>query len=393
MKPIYLDYNATTPIDPRVAASMLPFIHEHFGNPSSSHIFGATAKKAVEKARSQLAQMLRCQTDEIVFTSGGSEANNYAIKGAALANRDKGNHIITSAIEHPAVLEVCRYLENFGFRISYLPVNAYGLVDPKHMQEAITTQTILITIMLANNEVGTVEPIGEIAEIAHRQGILVHTDAAQAVGKIPVQVDALGVDMLSIAGHKLYAPKGIGALYVRTGVKLQKLIHGANHEQDRRAGTENVIEIVGLGEACAMVDENLASYEKHHRKMRDKLENGLQEQFPTSRINGHPEKRLSNTCSISFKGLEANTILSELTEIAASAGAACHSDRVDVSTVLKAMNVPLEYALGTIRLSVGRFTTAEQIDQALDAITGVVERLQPKVSSAAIPRDTTPHSQ
>lgn len=388
MKPIYLDYNATTPIDPRVAAAMLPFIHEHFGNPSSSHIFGTTARKAVEKARGQVAQLLGCQTDEIIFTSGGSEANNYAIKGAALANRVKGNHIITSAIEHPAVLEVCRYLEQFGFRITHLPVDAYGMVDPKQVEEAITEQTILITIMLANNEVGTIEPIGEIAEIAHQQGILLHTDAAQAVGKIRVQVDSLGVDLLSVAGHKLYAPKGIGALYVRTGVKLQKLIHGANHELDRRAGTENVIEIVGLGEACAMVDKHLVLYEGHHRRMRDRLEQGLKQQFPASRINGHPEKRLSNTCSISFPGLEANTILSELTELAASAGAACHSDRVDVSSVLKAMNVPLEYAMGTIRLSVGRFTTVEEIDQALEAIVVVVKRLQPEDTTAAVPLAT-----
>jgi cysteine desulfurase len=373
MKPIYLDYNATTPIDPRVAAAMLPFIHEHFGNPSSGHIFGVTTKKAVEKARVQLAQMLHCQTDEVIFTSGGSEANNYAIKGVAFAYRQRGNHIITSSIEHPAVLEVCRHLEEFGFRITHLPVDSYGLVDPKQVEKAITPQTILITIMHANNEVGTVEPIREIAEIAHQRGILVHTDAAQSVGKIPVHVDGLGADMLSIAGHKVYAPKGIGALYVRTGVKLQKLIHGANHEMDRRAGTENVIEIVGLGEACAMVNESLPLYHEYLMKMRDRLESCLQKRFPTSRINGHPEKRLPNTSSMSFKGLEANTILSQLKEIAASAGAACHSDLVDVSNVLKAMDVPLEYAMGTIRLSVGRFTTSEEIDQAVHAISGAVE--------------------
>jgi cysteine desulfurase len=388
MKPIYLDYNATTPIDPRVAEAMLPFIHEHFGNPSSSHIFGVTAKKAVERARGQLARMLHCQLDEIIFTSGGSEANNYAIKGVAYAYREKGNHIITSAVEHPAVLEVCRYLERDGFRITYLPVDRYGLVDTARVEEAITPRTILITIMHANNEVGTVEPLREIAEIAHKRGILVHTDAAQSVGKIPANVDNLGVDLLSLAGHKLYAPKGIGALYVGTGVKLQKLIHGANHEMDRRAGTENVIEIVGLGEACAMVDENLAQYHEHMRETRDSLESGLRERFPTSRINGHIEKRLPNTLSISFKGLEANTILSELKEVAASAGAACHSDHVDVSSVLKAMDVPLEYAMGTLRLSVGRFTTSEEIDQALAAITRVVERLQPKESAISLRLDT-----
>ena len=389
MKPIYLDYNATTPIDSRVAEAMLPFIHEHFGNPSSSHFFGVTARKAVEKARGQVAKMLRCQLDEVVFTSGGSEANNYAIKGVAYAYRQRGNHIITSSIEHPAVTEVCRHLEQHGFQITYLPVDDYGLVDPRQLEEAIMPQTILISIMHANNEVGTVEPISAIAEIAEERGIVVHTDAAQSVGKIPVHVDSLGVDLLSVAGHKLYAPKGIGALYVRTGTKLQKLIHGANHEMDRRAGTENIIEIVGLGEACAMVDENLNRYQEHLAKLRDRLESGLQRRFPSCRVNGHPEKRLPNTSSISFKGLEANTILSELTEVAASAGAACHSDHVDVSSVLQAMHVPLEYAMGTIRLSVGRFTTAEEIDQALDAITRIVEKLQPETAAAAVRLDTT----
>ena len=384
MKPIYLDYNATTPIDPGVAEAMLPFIHEHFGNPSSSHIFGVTAKKAVEKARNQVAQLLHCKLDEVIFTSGGSEANNYAIKGAAFACRQKGNHIITSSIEHPAVLEVCRYLEEFGFRVTFLPVDAHGLVDPKQVEEAITLETILITIMHSNNEVGTVEPITEIAEIAHQRGILVHTDAAQSVGKIPVQLDSLGVDLLSIAGHKVYAPKGIGALYVRTGVKLQKLIHGANHEMGWRAGTENVIEIVGLGEACAMVDENLSLYGDHLTKMRNRLEGGLLKRFPGNRVNGHPERRLPNTCSMSFKGFKANNILAELKGIAASAGAACHSDRVDVSSALKAMNVPLEYAMGTIRFSVGRFTTAEEIDQAIDVISEVVERLQPRGSTDSV---------
>jgi len=374
MKPVYLDYNATTPIDPAVAEVMLPFIHEHFGNPSSSHFFGLTTRKAVEKARHQIARMLHAQTDEVVFTSGGSESNNYAIKGVARAYRRKGDHIITSSVEHPAVLEVCRYLEKEGFRVTVLPVDSAGLVDPRHLEEAITPRTVLVTIMHANNEVGTIEPIREIAQIAHRHGVLVHTDAAQSVGKIPVCVDELEVDLLSIAGHKLYAPKGIGALYIRTGVKLEKLIHGANHEMNLRAGTENVIEIAGLGEACAMIDANLSLYHGHMREMRDRLEKGLKERFPGVRINGHPDKRLPNTLSVSFKGLEANTILSELTEVAASAGAACHSDHVDVSSVLKAMDVQLEYAMGTLRFSVGRFTTVEEVDKALDAITRVVEK-------------------
>ena len=372
MSPIYLDYNATTPIDPQVAQAMLPFIHQDFGNPSSSHAFGVAARDGVEKARAQVSDLLGCEADELIFTSGGTESNNYAIKGVAGAYRHKGNHIITSSVEHPAVVEVCNYLQEKGYRVTFLPVDEFGLVDPGRVEDAITPETILITIMHANNEVGTIEPISEIAEIAHRHGALVHTDCAQSVGKIPVDVDALGVNLLSIAGHKLYAPKGIGALYIRTGVELEKLMHGANHENNRRAGTENVIEIVGLGEACGLIARNLPEYSAHMRKMRDRLEEGLNERLTNLRINGHREKRLPNTSSIGFKGLEANTILAELENVAASAGAACHSDRIDVSSVLEAMNVPLEYAMGTLRFSVGRFTTPPEIDRALDEITQVV---------------------
>jgi cysteine desulfurase NifS len=372
MDPIYLDYNATTPIDPQVAEAMLPYIHQHFGNPSSSHIYGTRAKMAVDEARDRVASLLGCQVTEIVFTSGGTEANNYAIKGVVGAYQDNGNHIITSSVEHPAVIEVCRYLETRGCRVTYLPVDEHGLVHPQQVQDAITPQTVLVTIMHANNEVGTIEPIREIAEIAHQQGVLVHADCAQSVGKIPVWVDELGVDLLSIAGHKLYAPKGIGALYVRSGVKLEKLIHGAGHEMDWRAGTENVIEIVGLGKACQLIEQNLPTYTQHLARMRDRLEAGLRRAFPDLRINGHPEQRLPNTCSVSFKGLEANSILAELKNVAASAGAACHSDKVKVSSVLEAMQVPLEYAMGTIRLSVGRYTTQEEIDQALKEIKQAV---------------------
>jgi cysteine desulfurase len=380
MPPVYLDYNATTPIDPRVGDIMIPYIRDHFGNPSSSHVFGNAARKAVDKARRQVADLLHCGPDEIIFTSGGSEANNYAIKGAARAYRHKGNHIITSQIEHPAVTEVCKYLETEGYKVTYLPVDEYGLVDPARVEDAVTPQTILITIMHANNEVGTIEPIAEIAAIARRHGILTHTDCAQSPGKISVRVDELGVDMLSLAGHKLYGPKGIGALYVRGGVKLEKQIHGADHERNWRAGTENVIEIVGLGQACALIDDDLNPAREHLKKMRDRLESGLIKQFSELRVNGHPEKRLPNTCSVSFRGLEANTIISELQEVAASAGAACHSDRVEVSAVLEAMKVPVEYAMGTIRFSVGRFTTVDEIDRALAEITRVVRNLQPSAS-------------
>ena len=375
MSDIYLDYNATTPIDPQVAEAMLPYVHGLFGNPSSGHAFGLAAREGVDRARRQVADLLGCATDDLIFTSGGTEANNHAIKGVAYAYRERGNHIITSAVEHPAVTEVCRYLESQGFRVTYLPVDEYGLVDAGQVEEALTDETILVSIMHANNEVGTIEPIAEIAAAAHRRGALAHTDCAQSVGKIPVKVDDLGVDLLSIAGHKLYAPKGIGALYIRPGVRLEKLMHGANHEQNRRAGTENVIEMAGLGMACELIERNLADYASHMREMRDRLERGLPESGHKVRVNGHPEKRLPNTASVSFRGLEADRILAALPTVAASAGAACHSDQVEVSHVLAAMRTPMEYAMGTLRFSVGRYTTAEEIDRAVAEICGVVKDL------------------
>ena len=316
--------------------------------------------------------MLGCDIDDLIFTSGGTEANNHAIKGVAGAYRERGSHIITSAIEHPAVTEVCRYLESQGFRVSYLPVDEYGMVDPRQVEEAISSGTLLVSIMHANNEVGTIQPIAEIAEIAHRHGALMHSDCAQSVGKIPVLVDELGVDLLSIAGHKLYAPKGIGALYIRPGVRLEKLMHGANHEQDRRAGTENVIQMAGLGKACELIEQNLGTYARHVAAMRDRLERGLLQAGMDARINGHPDKRLPNTLSISFRGVEADRVLANLPTLAASAGAACHSDQVEISHVLAAMNVPEEYAMGTLRLTVGRFTTEEEIDRAIAEIQEVV---------------------
>jgi cysteine desulfurase NifS/selenium donor protein len=377
-KPVYLDYNATTPIDPAVAEAMMPFIHNHFGNPSSSHLFGAEAKRAVEKARKQVAEMLGCAVDEIIFTSGGSESNNYAIRGAAFANRNKGNHIITSSVEHPAVTEVCYFLEKNGFNVTYLPVDEYGLIDPQSVLDSITPQTILITIMHANNEVGTIQPIFDIGKIAREHEIIFHSDCAQSVGKISVRVDELNVDLLSIAGHKFFAPKGIGALYIRSGVKLEKLIYGADHEMNLRAGTENVIEIVGLGEASRIVSEKLNLYHDHLKKMRDRIEAGLRNKIPDLRVNGHPLKRVPNTLSVSFRGLEANTIVSELVNVAVSAGAACHSDSVDISPTLKAMKVPQEDAMGTIRISTGKYTTLEEVDFAVEEIASLVERLQPR---------------
>ncbi len=375
MSDIYLDYNATTPIDPLVAEAMLPYIHGLFGNPSSSHSFGQGAREGVNWARREVANLLGCGADDLIFTSGGTEANNHAIKGVAWANRHRGNHIITSAVEHPAVTEVCDYLAGQGFRVTYLPVDECGMVHPQQVQEAITPATLLVTVMHANNEVGTIQPIAEIGEIAHRYGALMHSDCAQSVGKIPVKVDDLGVDLLSVAGHKLYAPKGIGVLYIRPGVRLEKLMHGANHEQNRRAGTENVIQMVGLAKACQLIQDNLTDYAWHMAAMRNRLEKGIMESGVAPRVNGHLEKRLPNTSSIAFRGLEADRILENLPTVAASAGAACHSDRVDVSHVLRAMNLPIEYAMGTLRLTVGRFTTEDEIDRASAEINAVIKTL------------------
>ena len=382
MNDIYLDYNATTPIDPQVAEAMLPYIHGLFGNPSSGHSFGVAARRGVAHSRRQVASLLGCDEDDLVFTSGGTEANNHAIKGVAGAYRNRGNHIISSAVEHPAVTEVCRYLEGRGYRVTYLPVDEYGYVEPQQVESVITSQTLLVTIMHANNEVGTVQPIREIAEIAHRHGALMHSDCAQSVGKIPVQADDLGVDLLSIAGHKLYAPKGIGALYIRPGVRLEKFMHGANHESDRRAGTENVIEMAGLGKACELIEQNLGGYARHMAGMRDRLERGLMASGMDIRMNGHPERRLPNTTSVSFRGMQADRILDSLPTVAASAGAACHSDKVEVSHVLAAMNVPVEYAMGTLRLTVGRFTTEDEIDRAIAEITEVALSHAPAQSAA-----------
>ena len=381
MKPIYLDYNATTPIAREVADAMVPYLYEHFGNPSSSHSYGVEAKCAVVAARAQVATLLGCQPGEVVFTSGGTESNNYAIKGVALAGRERGNHIITSTVEHPAVAEVCGWLGAEGFRITVLPVDEYGLVNPTDLERAITPDTLLVTVMHANNEVGTVQPIAELAELAHRYGALMHTDAAQSVGKIVVKVDELGVDLLSVAGHKVYAPKGIGALYVRTGVELSPLLHGAGHEGGRRPGTENVLEIVGMGKACDIAGRDLEENKAHFRAMRDRLHQSLIPELgiESVKLNGHPEMRLPNTLSLSFRGVEANTLLSEIgEEVAASAGAACHADAVDVSAVLEAMRVPLEWAMGTVRFSVGRDTNIEEVDRAGKVVAGAVRRLQPQ---------------
>lgn len=394
MQPVYLDYNATTPISPEVADAMIPFLREHFGNPSSSHPYGKITKEAIENARRQTAELINCRPEEIVFTSGGTESNNYAIRGSVLARRDRGNHIIASAVEHPAVLEVCHWLESQGFRLTILPVDSDGLVHPQHLEEAITPGTLLVTVMHANNEVGTIQPITELAQIAHRHGALMHTDAAQSAGKIPVNVSELGVDLLSIAGHKIYAPKGIGALYIRSGVVLNKLMFGANHELNRRPGTENVLEIVGLGAASQIAARDLAANQKHYQEMRDRLYNGLRSHFDQTqmKLNGRFDLCLPNTLSVSFLSIEANTLLAEIDErVAASAGAACHAESVEISPVLQAMNVPIEWAMGTVRFSVGRETNTKQVDQAVEIVREAVQRLLPRESptfSFVTPQET-----
>jgi len=373
--PIYLDYNATTPHDPEVIAAMRPYLEEAFGNPSSGHWYGSRPREAVMQARHRVAALLNCRSEEIIFTSGGTESNNHAIKGVADAYRNQGNHIITSQIEHPAILEVCKYLEDDGFEVTYLPVDEQGLVRVSDVAAGVTSTTILITIMHANNEVGTIQPIAEISALAKKHGILVHTDAAQSLGKIPAEVDTLGVDLLSVAGHKIYAPKGIGCLFIRNGVEVAKFMHGAGQESGRRAGTENVLQIVGLGKACEIARRNLVKNGNHMQAMRERLYVGLKEKCEPVRLNGHPHQRLPNTLSLSFHDREANRILENIgLEIAASAGAACHSGTVEVSHVLAAMKVPMVWAKGTLRLTTGRHTTEDDIDRAIQVISEAVKR-------------------
>jgi cysteine desulfurase NifS/selenium donor protein len=375
MESIYLDYNATTPIDPLVADAIRPFLQDIFGNPSSIHAEGFRAKEAVETARKQVAAMLNCHPDEIVFTSGGTESNNFAIKGIAFANRNKGDHIITSCIEHPSVIEVCRYLEKQGFTVTYLPVDEYGQVDPADVEKKITSSTILVTIMHANNETGTIQPVEKIGQIAGKHRIPFHSDAAQSAGKIPVDVGKMKVDLLSLAGHKIYSPKGVGALFIRRGVHLEKLIHGADHEQNLRAGTENVMSIVGFGKACEIVTGRLHRPSDNIQGLRDLLFQQIKKEIPEIKLNGHPEHRLPNTLNISFPGVEAALLLGKIAPVAASAGAACHSGNEVISPVLSAMKVPDHLAMGSIRFSLGRMTKQSEIKQAIPIIVNAYRTL------------------
>jgi len=355
---------------------MLPYLREHFGNPSSSHQYGVQARHGIERARQQVAGLLDCASDEVVFTGGGSESDNLAIKGVAEAYCDRGDHIITSQIEHPAVLQTCRYLERRGFRVTYLPVDSHGLVDPDDVERAVTSRTILVTIMHANNEVGTIQPIAAIGHIARSHGILFHTDAAQSVGKIPTRVDELQVDLLTIAGHKLYAPKGVGALYIRQGVQVEPLIHGASHEGGRRAGTENVAGIVGLGEACRIAGENLDEEPTRLQGLRDRLYQGLIAHVEGVHLNGHSTERLPNTLNMSFAKVDSSALLAMLPEVAASTGSACHAGHTEPSSVLLAMGVPSELALGAVRFSLGRWTTEGQVDRVVALLTERLSRVR-----------------
>lgn len=367
---IYMDYNATTPIDKEVAREMEPYLQDHFGNPSSTYQYGVKTKNAIEKARVQVATLIGCKPSEIVFTSGGTESNNFAIKGAVFKNKDRGNHIITTQIEHPAVLEVCKYLEKYGFKVSYVPVDEFGMVSVSDVKKEITSKTILISIMHANNEVGTVQPIKEISKLAKEYRVIMHSDAAQSAGKIPTEINNLEVDLLSMSGHKFYGPKGIGALYIHQGLKLEKLMHGAGQEQGRRAGTENVLEIVGLGKACEIARRDLEKNLSHTKKLRDDLYVGLSKKIKNIRLIGHPEKRLPNTLSLSFLRLKTNKFLSEINKyITVSAGAACHSGEVKASYVLKAMNISPKWTKGALRFSTGKMTTADEIDKSVKILS------------------------
>jgi len=372
--PIYLDYNATTPVAPEVASAMFPFLEGGFGNPSSSHALGFAARGAIDNARSQVAQMLAASPEEVVFTSGGTEANNHAIIGAALSRRQTRTHIITSAVEHPAVLEVCAHLASRGFSISKIGVDKYGMVEADEVIAAMTDQTALVTIMLANNEVGTIQPLGKISAAARKLGILSHTDCAQAVGKISVQMPTLGVDMVSIASHKFYGPKGISALCLRRGLNIPSLMFGAGHENGRRPGTENILGIVGMGAASSLVVDDLNQGEAIKlSSLRDELQTKLCDTFPEAIVNGHPQKRLPNTLSISFPNRRSADIISGLPEVALSAGAACHGTDIVLSEVLLAMGVSKENGMGTLRISVGRMTSKTEIAGALPAIIKAVK--------------------
>jgi cysteine desulfurase len=378
MRRIYLDHAATTPTRPEVVKAMLPFFTDAFGNPSSIYSYGQEAKGAVEEARTKVAELIGARSEEIVFTSGGTEADNFALKGIAYANEHKGNHIITTPIEHHAVLEACKFLEKKGFQITYLPVDKYGLVDPDDVRKAITNKTILISVMHANNEVGTMEPVEEIGEIAREAGVYFHSDAVQTVGHIPVNVDRLKVDLLTISAHKLYGPKGVGALYVRKGTKLVPLMHGGEHEKRRRAGTENVPGIVGLGKAAELAGQEIGKEAERLAYLRDKLIKGLGEKIDHIHLNGHPTKRLPNNVNVSVDFVEGESMLLnlDLEGICASTGSACSSASLEPSHVLLALGLPHEQAHGSLRFTLGRENTEADVERVLEVLPAIVAKLR-----------------
>ncbi len=378
MKRIYLDYAATTPAAPEVVAAMLPYFGDIFGNPSSIYFCGQEAKKALEQAREKVSQLIGSHEDEIVFTSGGTEADNFAIKGVAFAKREKGNHIITSCVEHHAVIETCRFLENNGYQVTYLRVDKHGLVDPDDVKKAITPKTILISIMHANNEVGTIQPIAKIGQVAKDSGIYFHTDAVQTTGHIPINVGQLNVDLLSISAHKLYGPKGIGALYLKKGTKITPFIHGGEQEDGRRAGTENVPGAVGFGRAAEMARGEMEQEAIRLTLLRDKLINGLQENITELHLNGHPRQRLPNNVNVSIAFVEGEAILVnlDLEGICASTGSACSSASNEPSHVLIGMGLPPEQARGLLRFTSGKWTTDDDIERVLEVLPGIVKKLR-----------------
>lgn len=378
MKRIYFDHSATTPVDKEAAAAVLEYMTEKFGNASSIHGFGREARKAVDEAREKVAALIGATANEIFFTSGGTEGDNLAIKGVAFANRKKGNHIITSAIEHHAVLHTCEYLEKHGFTVTYLPVDEYGMVRIEDVKKAITDKTILISIMMANNEVGTIQPVTEIGALAREKGIYFHTDAVQAVGNYPINVQEMNIDLLAMSGHKFHAPKGVGALYIRRGVRIEAVQHGGGHERNLRAGTENVPGIVGLGKAAEVAKQDMAKKVMYISKLRDRIISEVMAKIPHVKLNGHPTERLPGNANFSFLFIEGESLLLnlDLKGIAASSGSACTSGSLDPSHVLLAMGLTHEVAHGSLRITLGRGNTAEEVAYFLEVLPEIIDRLR-----------------
>lgn len=377
MNRIYLDNAATTPLKKEVLDAMMPYLSNSFGNPSSLYSYGQEAKKAIEEARDKVANAIYANSDEIFFTSGGTESDNWALKGAAYALKDKGNHIITSSVEHHAILHTCQYLESQGFEITYLPVDEYGLVDPNELKKVIKDNTILASIMYANNEIGTIEPIQELANVSHEKGVLFHTDAVQAVGNVPIDVKKLDVDMLSMSAHKIYGPKGVGALYIRKGLRIDTLLQGGAQERNRRAGTENVAGIVGFGTAIELITKNIDEHIKKLTRLRDKLIDGILK-IPYTRLNGHPIKRLPGNVNVSFEFVDGESLILSLDMegICVSSGSACTAGSIDPSHVLLAIGLPEEIAHGSLRLTIGEENTEEEIDTVINKLPKIVDRLR-----------------